>query len=179
MRKRNLALGITGAAVLVGIGAGIGSAAGSTTRTVVKTVAVTKDVNVPGPVTTKTVTVKVPGPVQTKTVYAPVTADAPTGTTVMRYSGSGTQVTPAFPVPASGDYVVSWSFSGNGDGFGNGGNFIMTAPNAGLGDMSLPNDIAGSGSGSTEVSGDTNATDSFNVQAEDGSSWTVKVVAAP
>jgi hypothetical protein len=175
----NRAFGVAVATMAIGVGVGIGIGSAAASHTVIKTVAVTKDVNVPGPVTTKTVTVKVPGPVTTKTVYTPVTSAVPTGTTVMRYSGSGTQVTPAFPVPASGDYVVSWSFSGNGDGYGNGGNFIMAMPNADLLGMSLPNDIASGGSGSTEVAGDTNATDSFNVQAEDGSSWTVKVVAAP
>lgn len=160
-----------------------GLAACGTTHTVTKTVTVpgpvvtqTQKVPVPGETATVPVKVPVPGPTITKTVTVPAPPPSP-GQQVAKFSGSGNESTPAFNVPDSGDYVVSWQFSGNGDGFGNGGNFIMSATNSAADVFSLPNDIASSGSGSTEVTGDS-GTDSFNVQAEDGSSWTVTIVAA-
>jgi hypothetical protein len=85
-------------------------------------------------------------------------------------------VTPAFNVPPSGDYIVSWTFSGNDtDGVQGGDNFIIaTTSTAGAGG-DLPNDIATSGSGSTEITSDS-GTDSFNVQAT--GSWTITVKSA-
>jgi hypothetical protein len=41
----------------------------------------------------------------------------------------------------------------------------------------MPNDIASSGHGSTEISGGN--TDSFNVQADSTCSWTITVKSAP
>jgi hypothetical protein len=114
--------------------------------------------------------------VTTVTVSPPPPAP---GVQVFRYSGHGTQVTPSFDVPSTGDYTVTWSFSGNSDGYGNGGNFIaqLTQPGV-IGAMGLPNDIASSGHGSTEVDGDPSASEAFNVQSEDSSSWTVTVASA-
>jgi hypothetical protein len=172
-RSIKITAAVTGAVALVGIGGGIGSA-GTAPRTVVKTV--TKDVNVPGPVTTKTVTVKVPGPVQTRTMYTPVTSAAPAGATVMRFSGSGNQVTPSFPVPDSGDYVVKWNFSGNSTGYG-GDDFIIEAVSPSASTFGLPGEASVSGSGSTEITGDS-GTGAFNVQADEAASWTVTVTAA-
>lgn len=163
-KKLKVAGVIVAAGALVGIGAAIGSAGSSS--------AATKTVTLPGKTTF--VPEKIPGPTVTKTVPAP---PPPAGTTVGTWHGSGTETTPAFNVPASGDYIVSWTFSGNGDGFGNGGNFIMEVTNPNTLVTSLPDDISTSGHGSTEVTGDS-GTDSFNVQAEDTASWTVTVVSA-
>lgn len=156
--KLKIAGGVVAAGALVGIGAAIGSAGSST-------------VPVPGPTVTGQA---VPGPTVTQTVAPPPPA---AGTLLATFKGSGTETTPAFNVPSSGDYVVSWTFSGN-DSQGTGGdNFIMSATSQDVEAMSLPNDIASAGHGSTEITGDS-GTDSFNVQADDTASWTVKVVSA-
>ena len=148
---------------------------------------VTHNVQVPGPTVTvtatptrtvvKTVTVvkKVPGPTVYKTVYVPA-SQGPTGTTIARYSGSGNQNTGTFEAPASGDYVVKWTYSGNFDSFGQGSNFIMSNTDQSAESMGLPNDIGGSGSGSTEVTG-ASGPESFNVEAS--GYWTVTVISAP
>ena len=154
------------------LGGIIGASASSTTT-------VTKTVAVPGPVSTKVVKVPVPGPtktiVKTKTVPAPPPA---AGQKIATFSGTGNQVTPSFNVPASGNYVVRWSYSGNIDnsaGTSMASNFIVS--NTGDGDGSgLPNDIQSSGSGSTEVIGSSGATDTLNVQAI--GSWTLTIVSA-
>lgn len=169
---------IIASAALIAAGIGTLAACGTTTtHTVVKTVKVA----VPGPVTTKTVTVKVPVPGPTKTIIKTKTVQAPpppTGSKIFGYTGSGNENTPAFNVPGSGDYIVSWTFSGNSDGFGNGDNFNITATNQGLfSALGLPNDIADSGHGSTEITGDSGA-ESFNVQAADSSTWTISIVSA-
>jgi hypothetical protein len=165
-RPRRRPLRIIGAVIgglaLLGIGAGIGAAAGHSTTTVTNTV-------------TKTVTVKVPGPTITKTVTVPA-PPPPTGTTIGNWSGTGNQVTPAFNAPASGDYIVSWSYSGNVDPtIGGGTNFAITATDSSATALGLPNNIAASGSGSTEVTG-ASGVESFNVQAT--GQWTIKVVSA-
>jgi hypothetical protein len=156
---RNWVLGIVGGVALLLIGVGIGAAGKGT----------------PGPAPTVTVTAAAaPAPTVTVQVSAPPPA---AGTLIGRWSGSGNQVTPAFNAPASGNYIVKWAYSGNVDpSFGSGTNFAIstTDPNAqGLG---LPNDIAASGHGSTEVTG-ASGSQSFNVQA--AGHWTIKVISAP
>jgi hypothetical protein len=153
--RDTLALGVALAAGLL-----IGNAVGSTGRHT--TDYVYKDVATPGSGQTTTITVAPPAP-------------AP-GTQVGTWSGSGNENTPAFNVPASGDYVVSWTYSGNNNGFdSSGANFIIEITNSGVLSAGLPNDIAVSGSGSTEITGDS-GTESFNVQAT--GSWTITVVTA-
>ena len=152
------------------------TACGTTTTVQGPTHIVTKTVTVPGPA--RTVIKDVPGPTKivTKTVIKTVQAPPPApGQKITTFNGSGTQNTGAFNVPSSGDYIVSWTFSGNADSFG-GSNFIIDNTGSGEG-LGLANDIATSGHGSTEVTGGS-GTDSFNVQAADGSSWTLTVVAA-
>jgi hypothetical protein len=162
-RRRHRVRGTLILAGTLGTGIGIGAVSASPT-------AATHAVTRPAAVTT------VPGPAVTVTVSPPAPA---AGTVLLKDTGSGTRVTPSFTAGGSGDYIVSWSFSGNSDGFGGGSNFIMgedgaTDANA----LSLPNDIAVQGSGSTEIEGDAGA-HTFNVRAADGSTWTVKVVSAP
>lgn len=141
-------------------------AAGSAACTSTKTV--------PGPTVTVTQTQDVPGP--TETVTTTVSAPPPAaGTTIGTWSGTGNEATPAFNVPGSGDYIVTWSYYGNTDpSIGGGTNFAITENGEGSGG-DLPNDIAESGSGSTEV---TNApgTDSFDVEA--AGHWTITVKSA-
>lgn len=168
------------ATVTVAIG-GIVLTGCATTQTVTTpgpTVKTTAKVSVPGPVTTKTiiktVKVSVPGPVVTKTVQAP---PPPAGTTIGAWSGSGNENTPAFYAPQSGDYVVSWSYSANNDpSLGGATNFIISATDSNASALGLPNNIASSGSGSTEVTG-ASGSESFNVQAT--GSWTISVKSAP
>jgi hypothetical protein len=128
----------------------------------------TKTVVTPGPTVTQTQ--QVPGPVTTQTVPAP---PPPQGSVIDTFHGTGNNVTPEFNVPSDGNYIVTWTFSDNGDGFGNGDNFIVN--NTGDGDGSgLANDIAVSGHGSGEVQG-AGSTDSLTVQAADSASWTLTV----
>lgn len=155
-------VGITVAAgALIGIGAAIGSS-GSSTRTV----------TVPGPTITKTV----PGP----TVTQQVTVSPPppaTGSVIATFKGSGNENTGSFNVPDSGNYIVAWSYSGNVDtSFGSSQptNFSIMETGSGM-SIGLPNDIAASGHGSTEIT-DASGTDSLNVQA--AGSWTITIKAA-
>jgi hypothetical protein len=160
-RLKPFAHAVTG---LAGIGLAISIGACGNTSTVTRTV--------PGP--TVTATVQVAGPTVTETAAAPPPA---AGTKLGSWSGSGNQVTPAFNAPASGDYIVAWTFSGNdADGASGGDNFIIDATDSGADALSLPNVIATSGSGSTEVTG-ASGTESFNVQAT--GSWTITVTSAP
>ncbi|MGH3282884.1 MAG: hypothetical protein ACRDNW_27665, partial [Trebonia sp.] len=124
---------------------------------------------------TRTVTKNVPGPVIYKTKYVPA-SQGPTGTVIASFSGSGNENTGSFTVPSSGDYVVKWSYSGNNDPtIGGGSNFnIASTNNSGI-TGSYPNDIASSGSGSTEDTG-MSGTQSFNVQAV--GQWTIAVTSA-
>ena len=148
---------------LAGIGLAISIGACSGTSTIIRTV--------PGP--TVTATVQVAGPTVTETASAPPPA---AGTKLGSWSGSGNQVTPAFNAPASGDYIVAWTFSGNdADGASGGDNFIISANDSSAEALSLPNVIATSGSGSTEVTG-ASGSESFNVQAT--GSWTITVTSA-
>lgn len=148
---------------LVGIGLAISIGACSSTSTVTRTT--------PGP--TVTATVQVAGPTVTQTVSAP---PPPAGTKMGSWSGTGNQVTPAFNAPASGDYIVAWTFSGNdADGTPGGDNFIISATDPATDASALPNVIATSGSGSTEVTG-ASGTESFNVQAT--GNWTIAVTSA-
>jgi hypothetical protein len=156
-RKRRRPLRIIGAVlgglVLLLIGIVIGSAGKTTPAAIVHTRTVTK-----------TVTVKVPGPAVTKTVTVPA-PPPPVGSVIGNWSGTGNQVTPAFNAPASGDYIVSWSYSGNvNPTIGGGTNFAITATDSSAEGLGLPNDIAASGSGSTEITG-ASGVESFNVQA--------------
>jgi hypothetical protein len=164
-KQRISARSVTYAATgLVGAGLAVSIGACSSTSTVTRTV--------PGP--TVTATVQVAGPTVTQTASAPPPA---AGTRLGSWSGSGNQVTPAFNAPASGDYIVSWTFSGNdADGVSGGDNFIVSANDSGAEALSLPNVIATSGSGSTEVT-DASGTENFNVQAT--GSWTITVTSAP
>jgi hypothetical protein len=129
---------------------------------------------VPGPKVTVTATQTVPGPTVTQTVSAPPPAP---GATIGKWSGTGNQVTPAFNVPDSGNYIVTWSYYGNVDtslGSSQATNFSIQETGGGSGG-DLPNDIAASGSGSTEVTS-ASGTDSFNVQAI--GHWTITVKSA-
>jgi hypothetical protein len=175
--KRGLkyTLGTIGALALVGIGAAIGSS-GSHTATVTKTATVVKTRDVPVPGETKTVSVKVPVPGPTKTVTKEVPAPPPPqGAVTDTFSGSGNQVTPAFNVPDSGDYIVAWTYSGNADPqLGNPSNFIISETGGAL-PLGLPNVIGVSGSGSTEVTG-ASISDRLNVQA--AGHWTITIKSA-
>lgn len=74
---------------------------------------------------------------------------------------------------------MSWTYSNNVDpSIGGGTNFSISATDPNAFGGNLPNDIATSGSGSTEITGVTpgNA-ESFNVQAT--GQWAIKVVSAP
>jgi hypothetical protein len=101
-------------------------------------------------------------------------ADAPV---LLNYSGSGTAVTPKF-TSHSGNYVVSWSYSGNVDtSFGSStpDNFIIEEDGGNdFNALGLPSDIQVSGHGSTSVTNDP-GTHNFNVQANANAHWTVKV----
>src|SRR5512146_1514657 len=119
--------------------------AGSLAGGVAACTGATKTVTTPGATVTKTV--PVPGPVVTKEVPAP---PPPAGTQIGSWSGTGNAHTPSFNAPASGNYVVSWTYSGNSDQFG-GSNFAIEATDPDAYTGSLPNDIASSGSGSTEI----------------------------
>jgi hypothetical protein len=199
-RALKYTLGTIGGVALVGIGAAIGSSGSHTvtaakTATVVNTASVVKTQDVPVPGQTKTVTVKVPVPGPTKTVTKTVTVKVPVpgptetvtkevpappppqGSVIDTFSGSGNQVTPAFNVPDGGDYIVLWSYSGNVDtsfGTNQAANFAITETGGGIG-LDLPNDIASSGSGSTEVTG-ANSSDRLNVQAT--GQWAITIKSA-
>lgn len=114
----------------------------------------------------------------TETATATVSAPPPLpGATIGTWSGSGNEVTPAFNVPDSGDYIVAWSYYGNVDtslGSSDPANFAISENGSGDGG-NLPNDSATSGSGSTEVIG-ASGSDSFNVEA--AGHWTITVKAA-
>jgi hypothetical protein len=176
-----IAFGTVSAAALAGLGAGC---AGGSTSTVARTVvgpAVTKTDSVPGPTVTRTVvgptvteTHSVPGPTVTvtQTVSAP---PPPAGSVIDTFEGAGNEATPAFNVPDSGDYVVIWSYSGNNDpSLGGPTNFSISENGSGLG-ADLPNDIASSGQGSTEITG-AGSTDSLDVQAT--GSWVITIKSA-
>jgi hypothetical protein len=144
-------IGVTGISVAA-------AESGSHTKTVTNTV------TVPGPVRV------IPGPTVTKTAPPPAPQ---AGQIIATYHGNGNDVTPEFNVPADGNYLVTWQFSDNGDGFGNGDNFIID--NTGDGDgSSLANDIAISGHGTGEVQG-AGSTDSLTVQSGDNCSWTLTI----
>jgi hypothetical protein len=129
---------------------------------------------VPGPTVVKTV----PGPAVTKIVTRTVKAPPPPpGTVIGTWPGSGNENTPAFGAPDDGNYVVTWSYSGNSDpSLGGASNFVIAATDSGAEALGLPNDIASSGSGSTEVTG-ASGDERFNVQAT--GSWTITVKSAP
>jgi hypothetical protein len=159
------------------------TACGATKTVAVPGPTITKTVKVPGPpvkiitkTLTKTVTVKVPGPTITHTVIKDVPTPAPTEGTLLNFSGNGTEETPSFTAGGSGDYTVSWTYSGNtSDGIAS--NFIVGEDGGNdINAASLPNDIAASGSGNTGVFGDAGR-HTFNVQSD--GSWTIKVVSAP
>jgi hypothetical protein len=161
-RTVKIITGTVSAAALIGIGAAIGSAGSSNPAVTVTGQAV------PGP----TVTVTEPG--DTTTVAPPPPEQ---GTVLKTFTNKGNQVTPAFNVPDDGDYIVTWSYSGNiDDSFGDSqpSNFAITEAGDGIG-LGLPNDIAGSGSGSTEVTG-ADGTDRLNVQAV--GSWMIQIKSA-
>ena len=159
-RARNAILGVVGGLVLLLIGVGIGAAGEGT----------------PGPAPTVTVTARAaPAPAASETAQAPAPPAA--GNVIGRWSGTGNQVTPAFSAPASGNYIVKWAYSGNVDpSLGGATNFIIGANDPNATADGLPNDIAASGHGSTEVTG-ASGSQSFNVQA--AGHWTIKVISAP
>jgi hypothetical protein len=160
-RARNWIFGVVGGLVVLLIGVGIGAAGKGT----------------PGPAPTVTVTAAAaPAPAVTETGQVPAPPPS-AGTVIGRWSGSGNQVTPAFNAPASGNYIVKWAYSGNVDpSFGGGTNFAISTTDSNAQGLGLPNDIAASGHGSTEVTG-ASGTQSFNVQA--AGHWTIKVISAP
>jgi hypothetical protein len=157
---------VVAAGALIGIGAAIGSSGSST-----------KTVTVPGPTVTvqgPTVTETVPGPATTVTASPPPPA---AGAVIATFKGSETENTGSFNVPDSGNYIVAWKYSGNVDtSFGSSmaSNFIISNTGDGMA-LGLPNEIAASGHGSTEVTG-ASGTDSFNVKAV--GSWTITVKSA-
>jgi hypothetical protein len=120
----------------------------------------------------------VPGP--TKTVIETVPAPPPpAGSAIGKWSGTGNEVTPAFSACQRGLHRVLELLRNVDNSFGSSSatNFSIspTDQNAFGGD--LPNDIATSGSGSTEITGVTAGhPESFNVQA--AGQWTIKVAAA-
>lgn len=164
MRKSVKAvLGVMAGGALIGIGAAIGSAGQPAAKAASPVPAVTVTQSVPGPEVTVTETV------------AP--APPPAGSVIGTFRGSGNQVTRAFNVPDSGDYIVTWTYSGNADdslGSSSPSNFIVTETGDGVG-LGLPNAIGISGSGSTEVTG-ADGTDSLNVQA--AGQWVITVKSA-
>jgi hypothetical protein len=120
-----------------------------------------------------------------KAVAAPATSAMPTppppstppqSVTLLKVSGMGSEATPHFSSP-TGNYKVSWSYSGNADQYG-GSNFIITedASNDMNAPLSLPDDIAATGQGSAETAGDPGS-HFFNVQSV--GSWTITVVSEP
>jgi hypothetical protein len=157
--------------LVLAVGYGIGFATHTTTQTVSHTV--TRTVTVPGP--ERTVIKDVPGPTVTKIKTVTVPAPPPAaGQQVGSWSGTGNQVTPAFNVPSSGNFIVKWTYSNNTqDGMATNFSFSDTA-NSFSGNT--PNDIASSGEGSTEFTQVTATTDAFNVQA--AGDWTITVTAA-
>lgn len=157
------------AVVGLGVAFGIGHASGDTTKDITETHVVTHTV-------THTVTKDVPGPVQTKTVYEPA-SDGPAGTKLATYTGSGNEATPSFQAPASGDYTITWSFSGNDEQADGGDNFAIQATDQQADALGLPNDIQTSGNGSTEVTG-ASGTESFNVTADQTCSWSISITSA-
>lgn len=128
------------------------------------------------PAATVTVTAQAQAaPAPTVTVTAPA-PEPQAGALLGTFKGTGNQVTPAFTVPDSGNFIVTWSYSGNVDSsFGSSQptNFAVSDNAGGFGD--LPDDIAASGHGSTEVTG-ASGTDRLNVQA--AGTWAVTVRAA-
>jgi hypothetical protein len=122
-----------------------------------------------------TVTAPAPAPV----TVTPTPTQPASGTVLGTWSGSGNAVTPPFTIPDSGNYIVSWQYSGNIDpSVGGGTNFSIQNTNSSALSTSLPNDIASSGHGSTEVTGG-QGTESFNVQSASGCQWTITVKTAP
>lgn len=156
---------VTGSALAITVMALTGAAACTSASTVKPS-----GNTAPAPTVTKTV----PGPTETQTVSPPPPA---AGTVIATFSGSGNENTKSFTVPESGNYIVKWSYSGNtSDGMAD--NFIIEATGPNSFATGLPNDIAASGHGSTQVTGDS-GTESFNVQADASCNWTITVVSAP
>ncbi len=128
----------------------------------------------PSPAVTVTAMQTVPGPETTVTVSPPPPA---AGAKIGHWSGSGNQVTSAFNVPDGGNYIVTWSYYENNDtSFGDSSPSNFSIQNTSDGYGQLPNDIAASGSGSTEITGVSGATDRFNVASV--GHWSITVKAA-
>lgn len=159
---------IIGAIIMLVIGIAIGDSSKSGGATPAPTVTVT------APTVPADAAAPVPTITQTQTVAPPPPA---AGTTIATLTGSGNQATKSFNVPPSGDYLVSWQYSGNNSSGDGGDNFSIqtTGSNGFSGD--LPNDIATSGHGSTEITGDSGS-ESFNVQADSTCNWTIAVTSA-
>jgi hypothetical protein len=110
------------------------------------------------------------------------TKSAPTVQTLLTFTGHGNESTPSFTT--NGDFTASWVYSGNVDtstGSTMPDNFSTNMNTAGQGqdiNFNGPNDIQASGSGNQTISGD-NGSHYFTVQANDASTWTIKVVSAP
>ena len=110
------------------------------------------------------------------------TRSAPTVQTLLTFTGYGNESTSSFTT--NGDFTASWVYSGNVDtssGSAMPDNFSTTMNTAGQGqdiNFNGPNDIQASGSGNQTISGD-NGSHYFTVQANDASTWTIKVVSAP
>lgn len=112
---------------------------------------------------------------ETSHAAAPKPSGPRPGSVIARFHGHGNFTTRHFKVPANGVYDLSWRYSGNSDSsFGQTmpDNFIISNTGDGMGET--PNDVAASGSGSTEVTGAT-GTDSFNVQSGANSTVTITV----
>lgn len=130
----------------------------------------------PGPTVTQTVTgAAAPGPTITVT-ETDTPPPPPADTVIAKYKGHGNQVVGPFTVPDNGDYILTWSYSGNTyhDGTGIAANFSIDTSGNGYGDTA--NDAQASGSGSTEVTGATNASARLNVQAT--GDWVITIKTA-
>ncbi len=124
-----------------------------------------------------------PAATHSATAQPAATASPAAPRALLSFTGHGNESTPSFT--ASGDFTVSWAYSGNVDdsipGSPQPDNFsaVMNTPGQGE-DVAFngPNDIQASGSGNQTVSGDSGS-HYFTVQASGASTWTVKVLTAP
>jgi hypothetical protein len=122
-------------------------------------------------------------PVAAPTTEAPatVTTTPAVPATLLNFTGHGDESTPKFDT--SGDFTVTWSYSGNVDtSFGSSTptNFIANMNTSGQGEdiaFNGANDVQASGTGNQTVSGD-DGTHYFTVQASANSTWTIKVITA-
>jgi hypothetical protein len=168
-KARNIVLGIVGgftALIVVSAVASTAGGSGSASQPVSAPVAA-------APVTAPAPAAAAPAPVAKA---APKPAPAPK---VLTFTGHGNASTPKFIT--TGDFTVSWVYSGNVDNsFGSSmpDNFAADMYTSGLGqdvmNFNGVNEIQSSGSGNQTISGD-DGTHYFTVQSNGASTWTFKV----